>query len=249
MTRRMPPPTAPRQARSVPLWLTLALLSALPIALTLLLKPHVMALWNNLIGFWADRLGLSLSAGALGMDTAPVLTRGSDGTALPSRLTLLWTWVGLALVWVSSHFFSDRFHPLKILLRALCLIQASACLFFMFAPASFPYTVTRHVHALLDLGYGLMLASGPLLALGWGVLQPALWTRVLAPLAVLAYLAWMLPHKVLVHAWVLEKGSALFMPLLFLCFGALLDLWIFIALYGWLASRLPLRGQAPGLQA
>lgn len=249
MNHLIAPSPEPREANGALPWLTLVLLSALPIAVTVLLKPQVMALWDSLLTFWAARLGLSLSSSALGVNTAPVLTSGADGTALPSSLTLLWTWAGLAVVWGSSHFFSDRFHPLQVVLRAMCLIQATACLYFMFAPSSFPYTVTRHTHALLDMGYGLMLASGPLLALGWGILQPALLNRVLAPLAVLTYLAWMLPHKVLVHAWVLEKGSALFMPLLFLCFGSLLDLWIFIALYGWLASQLPRVGQAPGLRS
>ena len=95
------------------------------------------------------------------------------------------------------------------------------------------------MNALLDMGYSLMLAAGPMLALGWGILKQPLLPKIMAPLGVLAYFAIMLPHKALLHAWVLANGSVLFMPALFMCFGALLDLWIFIALYAWLASRLP----------
>jgi Kef-type K+ transport system membrane component KefB len=51
----------------------------------------------------------------------------------------------------------------------------------------------------------------------------------------------MLPHKLLLQAWLLEQLSILFMPVLFLCFGSLLDLWIFVALYAWLASTVPTR--------
>jgi Kef-type K+ transport system membrane component KefB len=63
--------------------------------------------------------------------------------------------------------------------------------------------------------------------------------KILAPVAFLAYFALMLPHKTLLQVWLLEHLSILFMPLLFLCFGALLDLWIFVALYAWLASTTP----------
>jgi len=49
----------------------------------------------------------------------------------------------------------------------------------------------------------------------------------------------MLPHQWLLHAWLLEHLSILFMPVLFLCMGTLLDLWIFVAIYAWLASTVP----------
>lgn len=41
------------------------------------------------------------------------------------------------------------------------------------------------------------------------------------------------------HAWVLQHGSVLFMPVLLLCLGPLLNGWIFVALYAWLASLTP----------
>ena len=86
----------------------------------------------------------------------------------------------------------------------------------------------------------------PMLALGWGLLRVPIWQKILAPCGVLAYFALMLPHKLLLQAWLLEQLSILFMPVLFLCFGSLLDLWIFVALYAWLASRVP--AQAPTRQ-
>lgn len=235
---------APSGTRS-PLWprlLEWVLLSGIPIAVTLSMKPWLMNFWDAVTSFWASRLGLPMVA--LGIQTGHPgewATSTADGTFMPSSLTLMWTWLGLLGLWGMSHFFSDRFHPLKVTLRALCLIQGTACAFFMLAPASFPYTVSKHTHALLDMGYGLMLAVGPMLALGWGILVPSLMPKILAPLGVLAYFSIMLPHKVLLHAWILAKGSALFMPTLFLCFGALLDLWIFIALYAWLVSQMPRR--------
>jgi hypothetical protein len=220
-------------------WLEWLLLSSLPLALTLLMKPLLNAFWHAVMAKWSSLLGWTWFVPAVSGHEGKGWWGQADGTFAPSSWALGLTWLGLMSIWVGSGFFSDRFHPLKIALRALCLIQAAACVFFMWTPASFPYTVTRHMASLLDMGYALMLAVGPMLALGWGILKQALLPRILAPLGVLAYFALMLPHKVLLHAWILEKGSILFMPVLFMCFGALLDLWMFIALYAWLASRIP----------
>lgn len=249
----MPPPcasdaapihrAAPHQA---PVWqgawhgaLQWVLLTSVPLALTILIKPQLMGFWRSIIALWSSVLGMPWIETAIAGNAVLATVPQSDGSFMPSSLTLNLTWLGLASLWGVSHFFQDRFYPLKVMLRGLCLIQASACIFFMLAPADFPYTVTRHMNTLLDMGYSLMLAAGPMLALGWGILKHPLAPKIIAPLGVLAYFAIMLPHKVLLHAWLLEKGSVLFMPALFLCFGALLDVWLFIALYAWLASRIP----------
>ena len=89
------------------------------------------------------------------------------------------------------------------------------------------------------MGLGFMLAIPPMLALGWGLLKVPLYPKLLVPCLVLAYFALLLPHQWLLHAWLLEHLSILFMPVLFLCMGTLLDLWIFVAIYAWLASTLP----------
>lgn len=78
-----------------------------------------------------------------------------------------------------------------------------------------------------------------MLALGWGVLHLPWRLKLLGPLLVVAYFMVWLPHQVLLHAWVLHHGSVLFMPVLLLCLGPLLNGWIFVALYAWLASLTP----------
>lgn len=214
-------------------------LGGLPLALTWALKPALAAFWQTVIAFWGDRLGGRWAQLPLELSGPTIWSVPNDGTTLPSSSTLLWTWLGVCAVWTASLWLSDRFHPLKVFVRALCLVQGCACLFFMWSPSSFPYTLSRHVQALLDMGYGLMLATGPMLALGWGLFVRSVTARLLTPLAVLAYFSLMLPHKALLHAWLIDRGSALFMPVLFLCFGIWLDGWMFIALYGWLTSRIP----------
>lgn len=233
--------TGLRQRRRIAaLLLEWTLLSSLPLLTMLMLKPQLMDWWSRVIALWSARLALPIHSFAMDTRHGRFWDTPFDGTFMPSSQTLAWTWLGLVGLWAITFFFSDRFHPLKVILRALCLIQATACIFFLVSPAHFPYTVNQHMHALLDMGYGLMLATGPMLALGWGILAPSRTQKILVPLGVLAYFACMLPHKVLLHAWLLVHGSALFMPILFLSFGTLFDLWVFIALYAWLASNIPM---------
>ena len=245
MTHHPPAPPQPRPSTAIQLprfkhlglqWL---IFSTAPVLLILLMKERLMAFWQWVVSTWSGVLGLSLSTRLSAQGDALIWTATGDGSFAPSLTHMATTAVLAVAVWLWSDRLSDRFHPLKISLRALCLIHWSACLFFWLAPASFPYTISSHASALMGMGYGFMLAIGPMLALGWGILPTPLLHKILAPVAFLAYFALMLPHKTLLQVWLLEHLSILFMPLLFLCFGALLDLWIFVALYAWLASTTP----------
>lgn len=210
--------------------------SAWPVTLVLLLQAPLLAFWQWTMGTWSRLLGLP---DLVGRDTGTPWRSLDYGAFAPSSHTLGLTLGVLLLIWVGAGHFSDRFHPLKVTVRALCLIQLTACLYFAFSPASFPYTVSAHLQALFTMGYGFMLAIPPMLALGLAILELPWSQKVLAPLGVLTYFALMLPHKFMLHIWVLAQGSILFMPLLFWTLGSLMDLWIFIALYGWLVSQLP----------
>ncbi len=233
------PTRAARRSRLAHRGLQWLLLSAAPVLLLWALQERLMAFWQWVISVWSGVLGLTLSTRLTARGDALVWIATGDGSFAPSLTQTAVTALLVTAVWWASTRWSDRFHPLKIGLRALCLIQWSACLFFWWVPASFPYTISSHASALMDMGLGSMYAVGPMLALGWGILHMPMQHKILAPVGVLAYFALMLPHKALLHVWLLEHLSILFMPLLFLCLGALLDLWIFIALYAWLASTTP----------
>lgn len=222
------------------------ILSAVPLTLLAWLKPWLLTFWQAVFSWWSGPLGLSVTSALNEQRSAIAWAALGDGSMAPSNASLIWNLSGLAATWLVSGFFSDRFYPLKTTLRALCLIHLSACLFFIWAPASFPYSISKHLQALMDLGYGFMWVIPPMLALGWGLLKVPVWQKVLVPCGVLAYFALMLPHKLLLQAWLLEQLSILFMPVLFLCFGSLLDLWIFVALYAWLASGVPTQTPARG---
>lgn len=50
----------------------------------------------------------------------------------------------------------------------------------------------------------------------------------------------MVPHQVLAQALIMQHLSVLFMPVLYICFGAVFDALVFVALYSWAASNAPL---------
>lgn len=250
-----------RSARVVParghLALALALLQTAAPALLLLglWRTELMHLWQDLLDFWLQALGLplqlglqtdlpmnlptDLQAGFLQGSARLVGLRPDDITPAPSLLALGLTALATVLAWWLPSRWPDRLLPLRVLVRALALVQGAALLFLLLLPAQFPYTLTSHLSTLLNLGYGFLLAVPVLLALSWGLLPLPVWQRLAVPLAVVAYLALLMPHKALLQVWLLAHSSVLHMPVFYVALGPLLDLMVFVALYGWLLSLRP----------
>lgn len=217
----------------------LLLMAALPSAMLLAAKPWLMGFWHRVILWWSEGLALPLGLVRTGDTQSLEWLPSYAGAMVPSPVTGVITAALVIGAFASTWWMSDRQVPLKYLVRMLCVVQASALLFFMFVPTRFPYSMAGHLAAMLNAGFYMMLAIPLLLALGWGVLRVPLHQKLLYPTLMLAYFALMLPHKALLHAVVVQHFSALYMPLLYLCFGAVLDLMVFVALYSWLASRVP----------
>lgn len=215
------------------------LMAVLPVAALLALQPLLYEAWRGLLMWWAERLALPLALTLV--DGQPTLAwlAGSANSQLPGTALGALTAAVVVGVYAATYALGDRQMPLKYLLRVLCVVQASALLFFLLVPSRFAYTLSGYLAASLDAGYVLMLVLPILLALGWGVLRLPLHQKLIWPVLMLAYFALMVPHKALLHLLILQQMSLLFMPLLYLCFGAVLDLMIFVALYSWLASLAP----------
>ena len=194
--------------------------------LLLALRPQLLHGWEAIMQFWSLRLGLP------GLQAQATLAPPSSGLLLGVSAAVLGLYA-LAGRW------PEHLHPLRVLVRALCLVQASACLYFAWAPSRFPYAVDQHLRAVLEMGADMLMAMPLMLTLGWGLLRLPWALRLAGSLSVLLYFLLWVPHQVLLHAWVLGQGTVLFMPLLMLCLGPLLNGWLFVALYGWLLSLTP----------
>lgn len=216
------------------------LLTAGPVLVLLWVgRAQLLALWQSLLAAWAAALHLPLQWQTVSGGLRLVVSSLDDGTTLPSLWGLGGTALAGLLLWLASARLPDAWLPLRVLLRALLLVQAVALLFVVLRPAQFPYTLGSHLSTLLNLGYGFLLAVPVLLALGWGVLALPWWQRLLVPLALVGWLALLLPHKALLQVWLLAHSSVLYMPVLFVALGPLFDLMVFVALYGWLLSLRP----------
>ena len=165
--------------------------------------------------------------------TLPVL---AVGTPLPDQATLLVAGGITAAVVLATFLLSERWIPLRYLLRLLAFLQATAIAFFAVAPEAFPYRLQDHVFLLLAAGLVVMALVPLVLSFTLHVFDLAFWRKTLVTVALLAHLSIFLPLQVLLHVGLVLQGTALLMPVLFLMFGLLLDVLILVAFYGWALS-------------
>jgi hypothetical protein len=214
--------------------------------------PGIGRLWQLIFERARDFLGLDAPLGDQlwnlpgGLEfTLPVL---AVVTPLPDDSALRIATVVSVLVFGMSFLLPVRFTPLRYFLRLLVIVQGTAILFFAISADPFPYRVQDHVFVLLSAGLVVMGLVPLVLGLTLHVFDLALWKKLLLTLAILAHLAIFVPLQVLVHLWLVMHGTALVMPVLFLVFGLLLDVLVFVSFYGWALSwrgELERRDQPP----
>lgn len=219
-------------------WLLVDLV-ALPLLFTLtvfvLLDP-LMEGWRMI--FEALRVPLGMPGAVvtrlvdLGPVSVPVPTFTASA-AWPEKLDLRSGWILTALLAVCGMVLRGRFTPLAYFLRALAGIQLTAQVWFSFAPPPFTYALAEYVNGLLVCGVVILLLAPMLVACTYFIFDFPLWQKLLLVTMLLLHLALFLPLQAAVHAWVLHRSSLLSMPILFLVFGVLLDVFVYVALYGW----------------
>jgi hypothetical protein len=198
-----------------------------------------MDFWRECILFWSHVLGLPYAMTTVLDPRTPggerLQSTGLD-VPMPGHTLMLVTAIVVVAAVACSGMLRGKVLPFKYPVRIMCAVQAVAIAYFWFAPGRFPYGIARHSEELMTIGYLLMLATPAMFAIGYYVLNVSVVTKVVRTILILLFLAVMIPHQVLAQALVLQQMSALFMPLLYLCFGAVFDALIFVALYSWAVS-------------
>ncbi|MEO8388088.1 hypothetical protein [Polaromonas sp.] len=218
----------------------------LPILLCGLLlwaKPLLLEFWRNCILFWSARLDLpfSLASRANEAGQFPLLMGVvSEGSPMPGPTTMVVTALVTLAAFALSLRMKDAQLPLKYPIRIVCVLQFVALGYFWFSSTEFPYSIARHSEELMTIGYGVMVATPVMLAMGYYILNQSLVIKLLHTVLILAFFAILIPHQVLVQAFIMQHLSVLFMPVLYICFGAVFDALIFVALYSWAVSNAPL---------
>ena len=217
----------------------------LPLLLCTLLyavKPLLFDLWRYIILFWSTGLHLPFSLasklnelGQYGLQ----LPGDLDGGQWPARNTLITTAIVTALAFTASFRMTRATFPLKYPVQIICVIQFVALLYFWWTPSSFPYNIARHSEELMTIGYVVILVAPIMLAMGYYILNFSLWRKLLSTALILGFMILLVPFQVLAQAMFLSHFSILFMPVLYICFGAVFDTLVFVALYSWAASNVP----------
>jgi hypothetical protein len=217
----------------------------LPLVLCALLfwaEPLMLDFWRACIMFWSNRLDMHLSlTNQLNEATQFTmrLSSGPGGEPMPSSITLAVTAVVTLIAFALSLRMNNAKLPLKYPIRIVCVLQSITLIYFWLTPSSFPYSIARHSEELMTIGYVVMLATPVMLAVGYYILNISLRVKLFHTALILLFFAIMIPHQVLAQAFIMQHLSVLFMPVLYICFGAVFDALIFVALYSWAVSKAP----------
>lgn len=205
-------------------------------------KPLLLDFWRSCILFWSGGLnipfGLTPQINGAGPH-ALQLSGGLTGPPMPSMTSLIVTMVVTLLAFALSFGMKKASFPLKYPVRIVCVVQFIALIYFWLSPSPFPYSIAGHSEELMGVGYFVMLVTPVMLGMGYYVLNQSLPVKLFHTALILLFLTIMVPHQVLAHAFILQHLSVLFMPVLYICFGAVFDAFVFIALYSWIASNAP----------
>lgn len=217
----------------------------LPVILCSLLywgKPQLFEFWRECVLFWSGLLDMHFSISPIVNDAgqyALMLPGRQQEAPMPGAITMVVTAVVSLAAFALSFFMKHAKLPLKFPLRIISVVQLVAVIYFWLHPGAFPYSIARHSEDLMTIGYALMLATPAMLAIGYYILNQGLMVKLFHTALILLFIAVMVPHQVLVQAIIMQHLSVLFMPVLYICFGAVFDALVFVALYSWAVSNAP----------
>jgi hypothetical protein len=141
-----------------------------------------------------------------------------------------------ALILVISLVLPDRFTPLAYLLRALALIHAIAIVYFTFWPQYYPYSLAGY-HALMMLAGMAFVALVPIVyCLTYYIFDVGLFRKLAITLITMLHLGLVIPLQYFAQLYLIHRYSLLYMPILFLMFGLMIDVFLLIAFYAWAMS-------------
>lgn len=197
---------------------------------------YVFIGWSWILEWCSNLFNMELKQGSFGFEVGifniyvPYL---KIGAASPTNLEWL---VGVIIAVVTllvSFFMPDRFIPFAYLLRALALIHTISILFFLFYSNYFPYSLASYQAVMMLVGLiftGLVpLIYGLIYYIFDETLIKKLWLTVLT----MSYLLLLVPLQYFAHAYLIHEFSLMYMPILFLMFGLMVDVFILIAFYSW----------------
>ena len=198
-----------------------------------LFLPSIMNLWDHIFFFWMQNIYGS------GVGYAPVNILGQDlsipypllDADAPSEIFVHRNLAVCIVAFFITLLISKRLAPFTYFTRAILLIQASASIDRMVSADFFPYTLKGYiVDAMIECTYMLFLIP-ILLGAVYYIFDFAPWKKILLTLMILGYFFITIPCQYMLHAYIIHEGTLLFLPLMYMMFGTLIDVLMFISLY------------------
>ena len=217
-----------------------AVLSLFGFLSVLALLPVLGRLWGQGMGWILPRLDLPAELGwhRVGIATLfdievpyPMLEGPWPGTP-----HLLAVGIGTAAILALSFLLPARFLPARYFLRFVAAIQTVSLGFFFFATPPFPYPLPGYLGGLLTVGMAVLALVPIALGFGFYIFDHSLGRQILITVLIVGHLAILLPLQGLIHAWLIHYLSLVVQPTLFFVFGLLVEVLVFVALYGWAMS-------------
>lgn len=129
-----------------------------------------------------------------------------------------------------------RLLPLGYLLWGACLVQLMSVGLFWWAPQAFSHSLTSHIANGLEYALVLVFCVPLLLSFSFYVFEYSLLKKAVGTALIMLGIVVVVPYQYLAHIALIDFGGLLLMPLLYVLFGLLFDIAVFIALYAWVVS-------------
>ncbi|MDQ3516028.1 MAG: hypothetical protein M3403_04555 [Gemmatimonadota bacterium] len=200
---------------------------------------RICDLWRSMFSFWQGPLNIPgeivvtrLAAGLIDVAVPSFALAASP----PSVASLWFTSVVTVVALVLTLRVPSRLIPLAYFVRAVALVQLSAVAFFAFADGTARFQLERSTAVTLHVGVFFLAITPVLCAVTYYIADVSLFKKVAFTLVTMAHLVLFIPLQHLSHSYLLYRSSLLFLPVFLVFGGVLLQVLVFVALYGWAMS-------------
>jgi hypothetical protein len=196
----------------------------------------ITAFWTDLLAYWMDKLGSGYGVAHVQMTIWArelMIPYPAVPTTFPSESYVLTNLIYSTILALFT-FMLPRVHmPVIYLMRASLLIHGTSVLFFYFFPDSFPYDLGSYIAGMMALGLYLLGLIPVLMALLYYVLDFPLWRKLVVTALMMGYFIVLFPCQYMLYSLMLASWTMLYMPLLYIMFGPLLNTLMFVCWYSW----------------
>jgi len=206
-------------------------------AATVVALPLLARLWTWLFELARGPLGIPGEVAHHAVRIPPFLTvdfpyvTASAGIPSPTQ----WSIVGIicATALLISVLLPSRWTPVAYALRLGTFVQLTAVVAFALPGFAFPYVLSAYLLGFLQMGSILLVLAPLVLGMVFFPFDIAMSRKIALTAMVVAHAAVLLPLQILLHAYLIFHLSLLVMPTMFFVFGLLVEIFAFVAFYGW----------------